>query len=446
MEKKIKINARYLTKEYDFSKKKSDKLKNFFSFKRNTQATFWALKGCSFKVYEGESVGIIGTNGSGKSTLSNILSGVMPPTSGYLEINGETSIISIGSGLKLPLTGLENIRLKSLMMGLTNEQIDAIIEDIVNFSELGAFIHQPVKTYSSGMRSRLGFAIAVHQNPDILIIDEALAVGDDAFYQKCLNQMLTFKEQGKTIFFVSHSLAQVEKLCDQTIWMHYGEIKHFGPTQEVVKAYKEYNHSLKGVSKEEHEAYKAQHFELQKSFSLEQLKNETIDLLDLKSYSRKQTKEIQKDMKMIPIGQKMPISTKIFLSFTGLILFLLCCFSLEPQFFSNIQYFSYPIDSKANQSIAQSVVFESTVELTIESTSTDNQLPIVEETNIFEKTDDNTVETMTEATPQIYIVQEGDNLEMLAMRYGTTIEELINTNQLASSELDIGQELVISME
>lgn len=435
MEKKIKINARYLTKEYDFSKKKSDKLKNFFSFKRNTHATFWALKGCSFKVYEGESIGIIGTNGSGKSTLSNILSGVMPPTSGYLEINGETSIISIASGLKLPLTGIENIRLKSLMMGLTNEKIDEIIEDIVDFSELGAFIHQPVQTYSSGMKSRLGFAIAVHQNPDILIIDEALAVGDDAFYQKCLNKMLTFKEQGKTIFFVSHSLAQVERLCDKTIWMHYGEIKHFGPTQEVIKSYKEFNHFIKGVSKEEQEVYKEQHFELQKSFSLEQLKNETINLLNLKSYSRKQTKEIQKDMQMIPIGQKMPMSTKIFLSFTGLILLLLCFFSLEPRFFSNMQHFPTQMDSKENQSVFQSEVVEST----IESISTEN-------TNVFENKEDNTAETITEVTQQIYVVQDGDNLEMLAMRYGTTVEELINTNQLVSSELDIGQELVILME
>lgn len=338
MEKKIKINARYLTKEYDFSKKKSDKLKTLFSFQKKKQPTFWALKGCSFEVYEGESIGIIGTNGSGKSTLSNILSEVIPPTSGHLEINGETSIISIGTGLKLPLTGLENIRLKSLMMGLTHEEINSITEDIVNFSELGAFIHQPVKTYSSGMRSRLGFAIAVHQNPDILIIDEALSVGDEAFYQKCLKQMMTFKEQGKTILFVSHALAQVEKLCDKTIWMHYGEMKQFGPTKEVIQAYKEFNQFLKGLPKEEQEEYKNQHFELQKAFSLEQLKDESAELLNFDLLSRKKYQEIQRDMKILSIGQKMPVSTKIFLIFMCLILCLLCVFSIQERFFFNISF------------------------------------------------------------------------------------------------------------
>jgi len=252
----VKIKLSDVTKQYDFHKSKADKLKSFFSFRTKTLAPkFWALRGVSLTVEAGESIGLIGVNGSGKSTLSNIIAGVIPQTTGAVMVNGETSIISIGAGLKWELTGKENIVLKLLMSGLKNQEINELMDDIIAFSELGELISQPVKSYSSGMKSRLGFSIAVYTNPDIIVIDEALSVGDETFYQKCVNRMMAFKEQGKTIVFVSHSLGQIEKLCDKAAWIHHGELKEYGATKAVVDAYKTYTHWYKGLAQEEKNKY-----------------------------------------------------------------------------------------------------------------------------------------------------------------------------------------------
>lgn len=249
---KLKVEARNLNKSFDMISKQYYKLLDLLSLKRKKgKKVFTALRNINFKVYEGESIGIIGLNGSGKSTLSNILAQVIQPSSGVLNINGEPSLIAISAGLNNNLTGLENIELKCMMHGLSQQEIDNVRPDIIEFADIGDYIYQPVKNYSSGMRSRLGFAIAVHTDPDILIIDEALSVGDSTFTQKCLLKMNEFKEKGKTIFFISHSTAQVKKFCEKIIWMDFGEIKEFGPSDEVAKNYREYVSWFNGLSEKE---------------------------------------------------------------------------------------------------------------------------------------------------------------------------------------------------
>ena len=205
---------------------------------RSDEAGHWALNGVNFSLDQGHVMGIIGSNGAGKTTALKILCGVTLPTSGRAKINGRVSaLIELGAGFHPDLTGRENIYLNGAILGLKTKEIDQKFDSIVAFSELEKFIDTPVKRYSSGMYARLGFAVAAHVDPDVLLVDEVLAVGDINFQQKCFNFISSFVNSGKTTIFVSHSLYALDQLCDQILWLDSGCVKMFGRAQDVLSAY-----------------------------------------------------------------------------------------------------------------------------------------------------------------------------------------------------------------
>ncbi|MGM7681887.1 teichoic acids export ABC transporter ATP-binding subunit TagH [Cytobacillus sp. Hm23] len=244
-----------VAKKYKMYKKTSDKLLDIV-LPKGYGKDFYALQDINFKADKGDTIGIVGINGSGKSTLSNLISGVIPPSSGGIEINGEASLIAIASGLNNELTGRDNIELKCLMLGFSKQEIKLLTPEIIEFAELGEFIDQPVKKYSSGMKSRLGFAISVSIDPDILVIDEALSVGDKTFADKCLEKMNSFKEKGKTIFFISHSMGQIKDFCEKVLWLEAGEIKAYGLKEDIIPQYEKFIKDYKKMTKEEKEQLK----------------------------------------------------------------------------------------------------------------------------------------------------------------------------------------------
>lgn len=228
------------------------KLKKKEGQKNSEHERFYALKDISLKIRKGDAVGILGTNGSGKSTLSVILSGISEIDSGILNIHGEQALISINTGLNNQLTGLENINVKGALLGLSKKRINEITDGVIEFAELGDFLYQPVKKYSSGMKSRLGFSISLALNPDIFIVDEALSVGDKGFAQKCLNRMEKLRdEQDKTILFISHSLPQVRDFCKTGIWIEGGELVEMGDIDTVCDHYATYVDNLNKMSDKE---------------------------------------------------------------------------------------------------------------------------------------------------------------------------------------------------
>jgi ABC-type polysaccharide/polyol phosphate transport system ATPase subunit len=197
-----------------------------------------ALKDVSFAVHKGESFGVIGRNGSGKSTLLKIVSGILKPTSGYVTVNGRVAaLIELGAGFHPEITGRENIYINGIMLGLTRREIDARFASIVDFAGIGTYLDQPVKTYSSGMYVRLGFAVAVHVDPEVLLIDEVLSVGDEEFSAKCIAKIQEMKYRGVTLLFVTHQLEQVRVLCDRALWLDHGAPRAIGDPVRVVDAY-----------------------------------------------------------------------------------------------------------------------------------------------------------------------------------------------------------------
>ncbi|EHK2347699.1 ATP-binding cassette domain-containing protein [Clostridium perfringens] len=233
----VAIRVKDLTKKYKLYQKRSERLANAFGKEKNIKE-FYALKGVSFEISKGECVGIIGHNGAGKSTLLKLLTGVAFPTSGEIEINGRlASMLELGSGFNPELTGMENIYFNGSLNGLTKEEIDGKLKDILEFADIGNFIEQPVKNYSSGMFARLAFAVAINVDPNILIVDEILSVGDVGFQVKCMEKFNEFKKKGKTILYVSHGLGTVKKFCDRAIWLQKGEVVDDGNSVIVVERY-----------------------------------------------------------------------------------------------------------------------------------------------------------------------------------------------------------------
>ena len=233
----IAVRAVGVSKHYDMYRRPLDRLTEFIT-RRKLHVRFPALENVSFAVEKGETVGIIGQNGAGKSTLLRLLCGITRPSSGTLETHGTiASILELGTGFHPDFSGRDNAALNAAILGLTPAQIRDRLPAILEFSELGEFIDRPVKTYSSGMYMRLAFSVAVNVDPDILVIDEALAVGDGHFQKKCIDKIREFQEAGKTILFCSHSLYYISSICRRTLWLDRGKVMSCGPSLDVVHEY-----------------------------------------------------------------------------------------------------------------------------------------------------------------------------------------------------------------
>jgi lipopolysaccharide transport system ATP-binding protein len=226
MSNAIAIKVDSLDKTYKLYDSPGDRLKEALNpLRKKYYKEFFALQGVSFEIPKGETVGIIGCNGAGKSTLLKIITGVIAPTGGSVEVEGRISaLLELGAGFNPDLSGLENVYFNGTLLGFSKEEMDVKVKDIVAFADIGDFIHQPVKTYSSGMGARLAFATAINVDPDILIVDEALSVGDFAFQFKCMNKFRQFQEAGKTILFVSHSTQNILQYCSSAIYLNHGKL------------------------------------------------------------------------------------------------------------------------------------------------------------------------------------------------------------------------------
>lgn len=233
------IKVTNLNKVYKLYDKPTLRFKEALSItKKQYHKDFVALNDISFEIKKGEMLGIIGKNGAGKSTVLKIITGVLTPTSGKVEINGKISaLLELGAGFNPEYTGLENVYLNGTMIGFTREEMDNKIDDIISFADIGDFINQPVKTYSSGMFARLAFAVSINVEPDILIVDEALSVGDTRFQVKCIDKMRELQESGTTILFVTHAIEQIKRFCTRAIWIKNGEVVEDGEASQVVDLY-----------------------------------------------------------------------------------------------------------------------------------------------------------------------------------------------------------------
>jgi ABC-type polysaccharide/polyol phosphate transport system ATPase subunit len=239
---------------------KSSLVRDLWRQSRSDENLFWALKKINLDVEPGETLGLIGSNGSGKSTLLKVIAGILKPTSGKVTLNGRLSaLIELGAGFHPEISGRENVFINGIMLGLTKSEINRKFNEIVDFADIWDFIDNPVRTYSSGMFMRLGFSVAVHVDPEILLIDEVLAVGDQAFFHKCLERIFDFKRRHKTIVIVSHDLGAVEKLCSRVAWLSAGNQEMVGQAKEVIDAY------LVSIAEKEEKRFATQHQQIMES-------------------------------------------------------------------------------------------------------------------------------------------------------------------------------------
>lgn len=402
---KLKVRASLISKKFELSQ--HEKLKELLGIGKDSREIkdFWALRNVNFEIFDGEAIGIVGLNGSGKSTLLNIIDKSLSSTTGELQINGEVSYIAIGAGLKPGLTGRDNIRLKGTMMGMTKKEIDEKMDEIIEFSELGPFIDRQVKDYSSGMRSKLAFSIAVNQDPDILIIDEALSVGDSTFAAKSANKMFEFRERGKTIFVVSHNAGQIQKWTDKVIWLHYGEVKEYGATQDVLPKYQAFINWFNRLSKEQQEQYKLDRRQEQLDYSVEALKQEVIDNSE-DDISQESLEMIDETIAKSKNKAKLTWASKIVMSLCAIAMMLIFVVSAK----------GGSADKTTEQ--APAVTSSSSTDKTSKSTSSSKAPSSSSKKNSSTKA----------PTTFDYIVQAGDTFSGIAAAYGLSSDEVLKLN------------------
>ena len=444
--KKLKVKATNLTKRFEMLETTSNKMKTLFGLNRDKGQEFWALRNVSFEVHDGETIGIIGLNGSGKSTISTLISGTMTPTTGALEVNGDVSIIALGTGLIPNLTGRENIHVVGLMMGMTNKEIENKLDDIINFSELGPFIDQPLKTYSSGMKAKLSFSIAAYQDPDILIIDEVLSVGDGTFGQKSADKMFEFREQGKTILLISHDMLAIEKWCDKVLWLHYGEVKGYGSTEEILPQYINFVQWFIRLTPEEQDEYKEKVRREQLTYSVEILKDELEEEYGQKN-SRSNREEVKEQLDFSK-NNKLSVFIKMLLVVLALVFLAGGIFYTSNT--SDVADLANPINFFQQHAFREKTEFSEKISNEVRSLSesearknrnkeklqlksiTENQTTTTKSSKASKKSSSlkessQSSPSSTEATTN-YTIQAGDSLSVIADNLGTTVSEIQTLN------------------
>ena len=444
--KKLKVKATNLTKRFEMLETTSNKMKTLFGLNRDKGQEFWALRNVSFEVHDGETIGIIGLNGFGKSTISTLISGTMTPTTGALEVNGDVSIIALGTGLIPNLTGRENIHVVGLMMGMTNKEIENKLDDIINFSELGPFIDQPLKTYSSGMKAKLSFSIAAYQDPDILIIDEVLSVGDGTFGQKSADKMFEFREQGKTILLISHDMLAIEKWCDKVLWLHYGEVKGYGSTEEILPQYINFVQWFIRLTPEEQDEYKEKVRREQLTYSVEILKDELEEEYGQKN-SRSNREEVKEQLDFSK-NNKLSVFIKMLLVVLALVFLAGGIFYTSNT--SDVAALANPINFFQQHAFREKTEFSEKISNEVRSLSesearknrnkeklqlksiTENQTTTTKSSKASKKS--SSLKESSQSSPSSteaitnYTIQAGDSLSVIADNLGTTVSEIQTLN------------------